>query len=351
MKILLISTCWNSTPPHGYGPSEEIANAITNGLIRLGHDVTLFATGDSQTKAKLAYQFKEYPSVFDPLSEIKHVDAAFQFAASQDFDIIHNQDASYGIRKCLSLKTPHITRMSWLGDKKLKTFMCSLTKRQYNRLKFTAISQRQRDLIPYLNWVATIYNGLEIDDFPFDPQRRGEFLLFLGRINEEKGVDIAVEVALKTSIPLVIAGIVRPEWQAFFDTKIKPYIDGKNIRWVGKADQALKRELYTKALAFLMPIRWEEPFGIVMVEAMACGVPVIAFRRGSVPEIIKHTKTGFVVDTADGMVEALQKVSLINPADCREHVATNFSSTAMTQGYIQVYQKLLQSWENQNVRI
>lgn len=345
MKILLISTCWDSTPPRVYGPSEEIANALTNELVRLGHDVTLFATGDSQTQAKLAYHFNKAPTIFDPLNEIKHVDAAFQFAASHDFDIVHNQEASYGIQRCLDLKSPHLTRMNWLADKKIETFVHSLTQREYDRLKFTAISHRQRDLIPYLNWIDTIHNGLEIERFPFDPQRKGEFLLFLGRINEEKGADIAVEVAHRTSIPLVIAGTLRPEWQSFFATKIKPHVDGKNIQWVGEADQTLKRELYTKAIAFLMPIRWEEPFGIVMVEAMACGVPVVSFRRGSVPEIVEHAKTGFVVDTVPEMIDALYEIPLIHPVDCRQHVVAHFSSAAMTQRYLRVYQKVLQSWD------
>jgi len=345
MKILLISTCWDSTPPQAYGPAEEIANVVTNELVRHGHDVTLFATGDSKTTAKLYYRFEKAPVVYDPLNEIMHVEAAFEFASSHDFDFVHNQEASYGVRKCLSLKSPHLTRMNWLGDEKLEAFIRTLSQQDYYRLKFTSISQRQRQLLPYLNWVSTIHNGLDVGSFPFNPEKRGEFLLFLGRINEEKGADIAIDIARKASIPLVIAGTLRPEWQSFFDLKIKPYIDGKNVHWVGEADQGMKRELYTKAYAFLMPIRWEEPFGIVMIEAMACGTPVIAFRRGAVPEIIDHAKTGFIVDTVNEMVESLINISRINPIDCRQHVEAHFSSEVMAKNYIQVYQKILQRWD------
>ncbi len=342
MKILQISPCTDSTPPNIYGPAEQIAYALTEELVKLGHDVTHFATGDSHTSGNLVY---ELPSAagFNVEGHYRHLSAAFAFAASNNFDIIHNHDSQLGIRFCPTLKSPYVTHMCVLGDQELEEFIQTLTPKQYQRCKFISISRRQMELISYLNWFGTVYNRIQIESFPFQP-KKDEYLLFLGRLSPDKGVDIAIQVAKKTGRMLVIAGVIPPKCQSFFDTHIKPHIDGTHIKWLGPANQALKRELFSNALALLMPIRWEEPFGLVMVEAMACGTPVIAFRRGAVPEIVLHRHTGFVVETVEEMIQCVYNIHIILPQNCRSYVKRHFDVKVMAEKYLEIYPKVIDSW-------
>lgn len=340
MRILQISPSWDSTPPQVYGPLEQVASDLTNELVRLGHQVTLFATGDSRTSATLVYELKQAVSEYRPKIRAKHLHAAFSLASSGSFDFIHNHEAGNGIRLCQRLSTPYLTCMSWLADKSIENFILSLSSDEYRRARFTSISQRQRQVLPYLNWVGTVYNGIKVDSFPFRNQK-DNFLLFLGRIVPEKGPDIAIQVAKRIGIPLVIAGVVRAEWQSFFDTQILPHVDGHHIQWVGPADQTLKRELFSRAFALLMPVRWEEPFGLVMIEAMACGTPVIALRQGAVSEIIVHGKTGYIADTIEDMCQYVDRISVLQALACRIHVETHFSVQVMAQKYLKIYQNVI----------
>ena len=342
MKILQISTGWDSTPPRVYDPPAQVVSGLTEELVRLGHEVTLFATGDSLTNATLAYKFVEAPKSINLENEIVHVNAAVAFAASHNFDVVHNHDVGYGVIGCTTLHTPCVTRMCWLGDQHLENFIRTNYPRPNDGPKFTAVSNALRKAVPYLNWVDTVYNGLDIETFPYQEEKES-FMLFLGRIQPEKGPDTAIKVAHATGVPLVIAGPLWPQWQSYFDAKIRPHIDGRNVQWLGAADQRLKRELFAKAMAFLMPISYEEAFGLVMVEAMACGTPVIAFRRGAAPEIVLDHITGFVVDTVEEMIEAIGRVASIDPRECRTRAEAHFSVQTMAEAYLRVYSRITQS--------
>ncbi|GCE14958.1 glycosyltransferase family 4 protein [Tengunoibacter tsumagoiensis] len=344
MKILQIASSWGSTPPSIYGPVEQLVSDLTEELKQLGHDVTLFATANSHTSAKLAYELEEGVGEYNQEQRghfaRRHAQAAIAFANAHDFDIVSNHETNYCIPLCTQLKHPQVTRMGWLGDERLKKTIQALTVQEYRRLQFIAVSNRLRQVVPYLHWAGTIYNGRQIAQFPFQKQKE-PFLLFLGRMTEEKGPDKAIRIAKETGIPLIMAGVVPAYAQDYFLTHVKPHIDNQHIRWVGPADQTVKRELFAKAMAFLMPITWEEPFGNVMVEAMACGTPVIALHAGSAPEIVAHGKTGFVVHTVEEMIQAVQHLPTIQPDDCREHVEAHFSVQVMARNYIQMYQHIL----------
>jgi glycosyltransferase involved in cell wall biosynthesis len=205
---------------------------------------------------------------------------------------------------------------------------------------FVPISDAQKREIPGLNFTRTVYNAIDIDSYPLVEEKE-DFLLSLGNLWEVKGHDTAIEVAKRLGKKLIIAGKLDPKGEDFFNTKIKPQVDGEQIIFEGQISQERKMELFGKASAFLFPIRWEEPFGLVMTEAMACGTPVIAFRHGSVPEVVKDGVTGFIVDTVDQMVEAVGKTGSIDPKACRAHVEENFSPKRMAEGYAEAYEEVL----------
>jgi glycosyltransferase involved in cell wall biosynthesis len=344
MKILQISPCMDATPPHVYGPPEQVASDLTEELVHMGHDITLFATGDSHTSGRLVYKHPKAPERFDVHYNTSHLEAAFSFAASQNFDFVHNHASSRGVEYCLHLSVPHITTMCWLGNQDLRNTLRNLTHLQLQRSQFVAVSNKQRQVASDFNWAGTVYNGINVSSFPFQV-RKAPFLLFLGRVLPEKGVDIAVQVARQSGMPLVLAGIFQSESQPYFDTFIKPYVDGNHIQWLGPADQTRKRELLSQAAAVLVPSRWEEPFGLIMVEALACGTPVLTFRRGAAPEIIQHEQTGFIVDTVDEMIQCISHLDTIAPHACRNDAEKRFSSQMMAESYLKIYQKTIAEWK------
>ncbi len=342
MKILLISRSMDATPPHTYGPAEQVTSDLAEELVALGHEVTLFATKDSQTQGKLVYHHAKPIEGFSS-KHIEHFRASVSFAYTQTFDIVHNHEASHGLRIAQNLYAPHVTTMCWLGDNEIRNFVRDLSVEQYKHFQCVAISHRQREILPYFNWIGMVYNGIRVESFPFQ-EKKENFLLFLGRIAPEKGPDIAIRVAKAVGIPLIIAGKLHKEAQAFFDTAILPHVDGHSIQWIGPADQKLKRELLAKASTLLMPIQWEEAFGLVMIEAMACGTPVVAFARGSVPEIVLHKTTGFIAHTVQDFINHTRNVSSIRAWNCRDHVQKYFSVEGMAKRYVEVYQKAIYSW-------
>lgn len=352
MRIALLSTPYIAIPPQGYGGIELVVHHLSEGLIKKGHEVFLFATGDSKTKAKLGFYYKkaignklEYKN--QSFVILPHLHQFFKFIEDKKIDIIHNHcgyEAMYllDLQKVPFVHTLHgafykgLKSPSGVNEKKRKIL------KTFKNHPFVSISNQQRQGMPDLNYIKTVYNGIKIDDFPFK-KKPGQYLVYLGRITPNKGLDIAIKVAKKINLPLRISGYIDPGDKPYFQKKILPLIkDNKKIKLMNEfKSKKEKAKFFGNALCFLFPIRWHEPYGIVMVESMATGTPVVAFNKGSVPEVIKDKKTGFIVNDEDEMIEAIKKIDLINRLDCRKHVEDNFTIEKMVNNYIKVYEQVI----------
>jgi glycosyltransferase involved in cell wall biosynthesis len=335
MKIAQISTALRSTPPAKYGAVEALVSYLTEELVAQGHEVTLFATGDSVTKARL-WSLNDAPESCDAshpsakmmnelAGAVRLVDACHYIAQSR-FDIVHNHHA-LGPHVLDLLHTPALTTAH--------TLPASYRIFPKNH-PLVSITLRQQELEPGLNWIDNVYYGLRLEDFPFKAAK-DDYLLFIGAIAPRKGTHTAIHVARELRMRLKIAGpIADPTYYA----RLASLIDGELIEYVGEADFAQKTALYKHASALLFPIAWEEPFGLVLIEALACGTPVIAFARGSVPEIIVDGEVGFAVNTLEEMIASVEKVRNISPQQCRDYIASRFDVRIMARRYLHIYERL-----------
>jgi len=348
MKIALIAPLFISVPPKMYGGTEAVVFYLTEGLARRGHQVTLFANEFSKVTVKLdkawgkqleGSQFERSNTVY----KLKRLD--YIFAQSNNFDVVHNHDGIMAIAledlcKCTMVTTWH---HSFGGD--IDNF--SIFKETIEQTQLVSISDAQRQDLPQGNFVATVYNGT-IDFNQYELGRGGDYLTWLGRFDESKGSREAIEIAQKAKVKLVLAGSIRNDDQKeYFNRYIKDKIDNKRIIFIGEADIKKKNKLMKSASACLVPISWREPFGLVMIEAMACGTPVIAYNRGSVPEIVEDGKNGFIVkdNSIIGAVEAVKKIKTIDRKHCRESVKKHFSIEKMVSGYEKVYEKAIKEYK------
>ena len=341
MRILQIAPLWERVPPPAYGGTEAVVSVLTEELVRQGHEVVLAASGDSLTRARLAAVYPRSLRTADLSNPNQYdwVHIGEALALSRDIDIVHNHAGELVMAMAGAIDTPMLTTMHCLA-----TPDTAFVWRRYAGA-YNTISRSQGRSLPSdgpARFMGHVYNAIDVDSFPFEAEP-GEDLLFLSRIAPEKGPQLAIEVARRAGRRLIMAGKVDRHDQRFYDEVIKDQIDGEQIVFVGEADAGQKRELYGKAFCVLMPLTWEEPFGLVMPEAMACGTPVIALRRGSAPELIAQGKTGFVVDTVDEMVEAIPAVRSIKRDACRAYVQRNFSPGIMAEAYLRVYQEVLNS--------
>jgi glycosyltransferase involved in cell wall biosynthesis len=341
MRILQVAPLWETVPPPAYGGTEAVVSLLTDELVRRGHEVTLVASGDSTTDADLVSVYPQSLRTADDLGDRApydwlHIGKAMSLAGG--FDIVHNHAGELAMVMAQLVRTPVLTTTHCLttGD------TCRIW-RDY-RAAYNTVSRSQRaHFRPFednAHYVGHVYNAVDVDTFPFQREKSDD-LLFLSRIAPEKGPDIAIEVARRTGHRLIIAGKVDRVDRAFFEEVIRDQIDGEQIVFVGEADGAMKRRLYKDAKCVLVPLTWEEPFGLVMPESLACGTPVIAMRRGAAPEIIRDGVTGFLVDTPQEMADVLPDVTRIDPAACRQDVADRFSPESMADGYLAVYRRLL----------
>ncbi len=347
MKIALLAPPYLSVPPKAYGGTEKIVSLLADGLVENGFDVTLFATGDSQTKAKLVSIFPESLgnsglAKGSALMPLLHFRQCFKRAAG--FDLIHNHAQYLPMFLADFVKTPVVHTMHgsfYPGEvpeekrKILETF---------KNHRFVSISDNQKRGLPDLNFVGTVYNGLETKEYTYVEKPKGDYLLWVGRITEKKGPAAAIEVSKNLKMPLVIAAAIDPVDMPYFLKEIKPKIDGKLITFVGELTQETLNHLYGNAVATLFPIAWHEPFGLVMIESMVCGTPVVGYNIGSVPEVIVDGKTGFVVEIeagVEGLMHAVKKIPQIQRGDCHSRVVELFSKEAMVEGYIEVYKRVL----------
>ncbi len=334
MRIAVLSPVSWRTPPRHYGPWESVVSLLTEALVHSGLDVTLFATGDSQTSGKLVAvcprPYSEDASVDPKVAECLHISELFERAA--EFDLIHNNFDFLPLTYSGLVRTPVVTTIHGFSSPAIIPVY-----RKYNdRGHYVAISESDKS--PELEYIATIHHGIDVAQFPFC-EAAGEYLLFFGRIHPDKGVHEAIQVAQQAGIKLVIAGIIQD--RDYFATRVEPHIDGTTVEYLGSVGPDQRAEVLGHALALLHLISFEEPFGLSMVESMACGTPVIAYARGSIPEIIRHGETGYIVTDIEAAVNAVAAVRSIDRFVCREDVERRFSHTLMAKNYVNVYRKIL----------
>jgi glycosyltransferase involved in cell wall biosynthesis len=349
MKIAQVAPLWEQVPPATYGGTELVVSLLTEELVRRGHEVTLFASGDSTTMAKLE---SIHPQALRLDKTVKEVGIYEMLQLSQvyeranEFDIIHAHMGCAGLSYASLVKTPtvHTLHGIFTPDNE-KMFMHA------RRQSFVSISNSQREPRLNLNCVATVYNGVDTSAYQFYPKPSDPpYLAFLGRMSPEKGTHLAIAIAKKTGWKLKIAGKIDVVDVDYYEQEIKPHIDGEQIEFLGEANHAQKNVLLGNAVATLFPITWREPFGLVMAESMAAGTPVIAMELGSTPEVIVHGKTGFLCHSVEDYIQALSKIDTIDRRTCRRHVEANFSVQRMTDGYEEVYRDILAKRFVQNGR-
>jgi glycosyltransferase involved in cell wall biosynthesis len=338
VRIAQVAPLYESTPPRLYGGTERVVSYLTEELVRQGHQVTLFASGDSITAAELiapcvrALRFN--PDCRDPLAyHMIMLDEVFRRA--EDFDIIHFHVDYLHLPISTRMRTAHLTTLHG----RLDLPELSDVYRQFPEVPLVSISDAQRRPLWWANWRATIFHGLP--EKQYSPETNpGSYLAFVGRISPEKGVDRAIEISERVDIPIRIAAKVDKVDVEYFERKIKPLLDHPRVEFVGEIGEREKQELLRGACALLFPIDWPEPFGLVMIEALACGTPIIAFRNGSVPEIIEDGTTGFVVTSVEQAVDAVRRVESLRRVDCRRSFEKRFTASRMAGNYVAEYAQL-----------
>lgn len=339
MKIAQIAPPWITVPPAGYGGTEWVVQQLCDGLSTRGHDVTLFASGDSQTAAHLKSVFPQQmpDSIGVTAFDARHATFALdEIVADGTFDLIHDHSGFLVVAFSKYLTLPPV----------LHTIHCAFDRIAYpfyarfaDAVAYNAISTYHQSQAPAgMNWAGVVHNAIDLAQWPYAAQK-DDYLLAFGRICADKGFHLAIEVARRTGHKLVMAGVVQEQYRAYFEERIRPELDDQII-YEGEVSDARKHELFAHARAFLFPIVWPEPFGLVMIEAMATGTPVIALRQGSVPEVIADGHTGFVVETVDEMVAAVDRIATIDASACRQWVEDNFTVSRMVDSYEALYDKV-----------
>ena len=334
MKIALLAPIAWRTPPLKYGPWEQVASNIAEGLIELGVDVTLFATGNSSTKGRLQFisetAYAEDNTIEPKVWECLHISNVMEQAGN--FDLIHNNFDFLPLTYSRLIKTPMVTTIHGFSSVKIMPVY-----KKYNADNFY-VSISNSDRSPEIDYTATVYNGINIAQFTFCPTPK-DYLLFFGRIHPDKGTYEAIQIAVKAGRKLIISGLIQDE--NYFENKVKPFLNKETIVYVGNSGPIERDKLLGEAYALLHPIGFEEPFGLSVAEAMLCGTPVIAFNKGSMPELIVNTKTGFLVNTVEEAAEAVNNINAIDRVYCRKFAASTFSRRKMAEEYLEVYRKVL----------
>ncbi len=349
MRIAQVAPLFESVPPKYYGGTERVVSYLTEELVRRGHDVTLFASGDSVTKAKLVAPCRralrlDKTAVDHIVHHVLELEMVFQ--RIHEFDIVHYHIDYLHYPLSRRHNVPHVTTLHGRLD------LADLQNLydEFTDMPVISISNAQRAPLPQARWVATVYHGLPRDLYR-PHEQHGSYLAFLGRISPEKRCDRAILIAKKLGLPLKIAAKVDAVDREYFDTVIRPMMDSPLIEYIGEIGEGEKQEFLGNALALLFPIDWPEPFGLVMIEAMACGTPVIAYHRGSVPEVMVDGVTGFVVNTLEEAIAAVQKVPKLDRRRIRQVFEERFSVERMTDDYLAVYEELVQNWPGRPKRV
>jgi glycosyltransferase involved in cell wall biosynthesis len=337
MRILLTADPELPVPPRLYGGIERIIDMLAGSLVGLGHEVTLLAHPDSTAPGTLIpYAGRASRNLADTL---RNAALLARTVRRGGFDVVHSFSRLAYLAPVMPLRVP-----------KLMTYQRPVTRRSIvmaralsrGSLEFSAISRNMIEPVADLGTWHLVYNGVPLKSFDFAPRVAPDApLVFLGRIEHIKGTHLAIEIAKRSGLPLVIAGNLPDEHRSYFEQKVAPHLDDRLITYVGPVDDKQKSALLGRARAFLMPILWEEPFGIVMAEALACGTPVLGLRRGSVPEIVQEGVCGFVRDDVEGLVKAVHRVDALDRAACRRRAETAFSDRSVVEGYMAIYRKLI----------
>ncbi len=360
MKIAQIAPPWITIPPTNYGGTETVIYHLVEELVAQGHDVTLFAPDDAKTSAKLvSFLPKSLTEAGVPwtahLQPFYHLQKSINYIKehAKEFDIIHTHLSSssdmYIFPLTASLALPHVTTLhscfpfervqTWIGEAD------NYYMEWVSSAPMVAISETAKQGAPYsLNFVGIVHHGLPIAEFRTTGAKREDFFVWLGRFVPEKGTHLAIRAAKLANVPIVLAGVVYQDQRSsvrYFEEEIKPLIDNERVRYIGPVNMTQKVDLLSRARGFLNPIQWEEPFGMVMIEAMASGCPVISFKSGAAPEILVHGKTGFLVRNLDEMVQLIPRIDEIDRDVTRRHVEENFSNRVMAENYVKIYQKVI----------
>ena len=335
MHIAMLSPIAWRTPPRHYGPWESVASLLTEGLVARGHDVTLYATADSQTSGTLhavcPRGYEEDRSLIPKVWECLHISELFEHADA--YDIIHNHFDFLPLTYTGLTTTPVVTTIHGFSSPGI----LPVYKKYNGEAFYVAISDADRS--PDLDYIKTIHHGIDIEQFDFQPAP-DDYLLFFGRIHKDKGTREALDIARACNKKLILAGIIQD--QAYYDQYVASHIDNDKVVYLGSAGPAERNRLLGKACALLHPIQFDEPFGLSVIESMACGTPVIAFNRGSMPELIENGKSGFLVDNVDEAIEKVARIKEIDRAYCRRRVERHFTIDRMIDAYVNVYETILE---------
>jgi glycosyltransferase involved in cell wall biosynthesis len=340
MRIAQIAPLWERVPPFRYGGIELIVSLLTDELVRRGHEVTLFASGDSITKADLKSVHNQALRLDQTIKEhslYEQMMLSSLYQQADQFDIIHSHVGCAALPYSGFVKTPtvHTTHGIFTPDNE-KIF------RQFSGQPYTSISEAQREPRLGLNYIHTVYNGIDPEVYPFqETPTQPPYLAFVGRLSPEKGPEGAIKIARATGLPLKMAGKVDVVDQEYYNETLKPLIDSEQIQYLGEVSHEEKVQLLRNATVTLFPITWREPFGLVMIESMATGTPVVGMALGAVPEVIAHGKTGFVCHTLEEMSEAVPEAMKLDRQTCRDYVLSRFSVATMVNEYEQAYQMVL----------
>jgi glycosyltransferase involved in cell wall biosynthesis len=343
MRIAQVAPLFESVPPKYYGGTERVVSFLTEELVRQGHSVTLFASGDSETRARLVSGCRralrlDKNSVDHMALQVLLTEKVYGRAAEFDVLHFHIDYLHYPVSRCHD--ATHLTTLHGRLDIPELVPLYA----EFHDMPVVSISDAQRTPLPRAGWVGTVYHGLPEDLYRFQPER-GDYFAFLGRISPEKRVDRAIRIAERVGVPIKIAAKVDLVDREYYEDVIEPMLGGPRVEFVGEIGEGEKQEFLGNALALLFPIDWPEPFGLVMVEALACGTPVVAYEGGSVAEIIDERRTGFVVNGFREAVAAAQEVSSLNRRDCRNAFEQRFTARRMANDYVALYERLLERRE------
>jgi glycosyltransferase involved in cell wall biosynthesis len=339
VRIGMIAPITHPYPPPGYGPWERVTHDLTEQLVRDGHDVTLFASAASQTEATLVATVDEPVEALPPErrreSEDRHIRVAVESATSNEVEVLHSHLHVHVLRHADRITCPLVTTLhgsAWNAEH-------HETLRRHSQLPFVSISDKERDFLPELNYLATIPNGVRVDEFP-PGEGSGDYLVFVGRMAPEKAPHLAVEVAKRAGRPMLMAGVIEDVHRGYATSVLDAA--GGDVDFLGPLNRPELSLLLGDAAGLVMPLLWDEPFGLVVVEAFASGTPVIAWRRGAMPEIVEDGVTGFLVDDVEGGARAVSHLSSLRRSDCVHSARSRFSDASMAHGYASVYEDVIQ---------
>ncbi len=339
MRIAMIAPVWIPVPPEGYGGIERMLKLLVDELVEMGQEVTLFAAGPSRTRAHQVITYEEAPTshMGETLFDARHVGLAFREIRKGGFDLVHDHSGFIPTAFAGLLPVPLVHTLHGPFEPQVKAFYETFAQDAH----YVTISRYQQTRCPGLNYAGVVYNAVDLEEHSPIGEKE-DYLVYISRLCEDKGAHHAVRIARDTGHRLILAGKIDPgKDREFFEREIEPWLDGERIFYEGEVPQRRKTELMARARAFLFPIQWEEPFGLVMAEALACGTPVLTTRWGAAPEVVEHGKTGFVADAPDELPALLERIGEIDPAVCRAEAERRFSPRAMALGYLEVYRRVL----------